>query len=311
SLYPARRLEDGDIITVSPHVIPTLKSPKTKKDRKDKALTFNKIVALRLKQVKEKHMELEAKGLNRAATEENQTKERKQTEQKKPEENQDETVKWTKSADAKVSDATKENDTSKELSDGANEQKEPVDESSFDEKKEKAKIVADLLKEEPKNDLKGKHFNYIPYMSPWMFIPTYLEVDYATCSTVFLRSPLPQPKRMEIPSPYGPTYHLLAYEWYSSIKKSQTKTPLLPQIVISGQAVKLKPKFDQMVRRERKNRQSKDKAVEKEIEDLQLQSLKLKYQARSFLDEKYLTSNGPKNEKLIQDIITITSPSQL
>jgi hypothetical protein len=88
----------------------------------------------------------------------------------------------------------------------------------------------------------------LDYMSPWMFIPAYLEVCFATCSAVFLRSPLVQPERMEIPSPYPPNWHQLVYEWYAQKKKAQKRIPPKPQLVINGQAVKLKPKFDHMVR---------------------------------------------------------------
>ena len=53
----------------------------------------------------------------------------------------------------------------------------------------------------------------LEYMSPWMFVPKYLEVDFATCSSIFLRTPLVQPGLMEIPSPYPPSWHQLVYEW--------------------------------------------------------------------------------------------------
>ena len=55
----------------------------------------------------------------------------------------------------------------------------------------------------------------LDYMTPWIFIPKYLEVDFATCSAVFLRSPLVQPSLMEIPSPFPPSWHQLVFEWYA------------------------------------------------------------------------------------------------
>jgi hypothetical protein len=58
-----------------------------------------------------------------------------------------------------------------------------------------------------------------PYQQPFMFIPEYLEVNYKTCSTVFLRSPLPRKDRVEIPSPYPPERHSLVYEFYVTRKK--------------------------------------------------------------------------------------------
>ncbi|KAJ1679978.1 hypothetical protein EV182_000931 [Spiromyces aspiralis] len=53
-----------------------------------------------------------------------------------------------------------------------------------------------------------------PYQQAFMFLPDYLEVNYNTCSTVFLRSPITRPGRSELPSPYPPEMHALAFEYY-------------------------------------------------------------------------------------------------
>ncbi|KAJ2707900.1 hypothetical protein H4R19_004858 [Coemansia spiralis] len=53
-----------------------------------------------------------------------------------------------------------------------------------------------------------------PYQQPWMFVPEYLEVNYNTCSTVFLREPMTKPLQTEVPSPYPPEFHALAYRFY-------------------------------------------------------------------------------------------------
>lgn len=87
-----------------------------------------------------------------------------------------------------------------------------------------------------------------PFMAPWMFIPPYLEVNYPTCSTVFLRSPLPQPDRVEVPSPLPPSVHQLGFEWYNTIKRRKTKRVDGSPLVVNGKTVMLKPKFDRMVR---------------------------------------------------------------
>lgn len=113
------------------------------------------------------------------------------------------------------------------------------------------KIIPTLVKS---SDGKSMEFKPLNFMSPWMFIPTYLEVCYATCSTVFLRAPLAQPKYMEIPSPYPPSWHQLVFEWYSSIKRSQTKKPILPVLTIGSRQVKLKPKFDSLLRHDLKQK---------------------------------------------------------
>ncbi|KAI8908843.1 hypothetical protein DFJ77DRAFT_442570 [Powellomyces hirtus] len=102
-----------------------------------------------------------------------------------------------------------------------------------------------------------REFKAVDYMAPWMFIPAYLEVDYNTCSTVFLRTPLPQPDMVEVPSPFPPDWHQLAYEWYSSIVKKKesirTKHALKPPVVIEGQTLKLKQKFAEIRLRDQKN----------------------------------------------------------
>ncbi|KAJ3063225.1 mitochondrial 37S ribosomal protein nam9 [Podochytrium sp. JEL0797] len=105
--------------------------------------------------------------------------------------------------------------------------------------------LALLLKKHP-NSLP---FHPLPYMAPFMFIPNYLEVCYNTTSTVFLRPPMPQPDSVEIPSPHAPDMHALAYEWYSSIKRAKTKRPPPAEpLVVNGQSVRLKSKFESIVR---------------------------------------------------------------
>ncbi|RKO84096.1 hypothetical protein BDK51DRAFT_49441 [Blyttiomyces helicus] len=87
-------------------------------------------------------------------------------------------------------------------------------------------------------------FTEVPFMAPWMFTPAYLEVDYDTCSTVFLRSPLPQPDQVEIPSPLPPDWHQLVYVWYRQKAKNHMKARkdpnLAPPLIIEGQYVRLK-----------------------------------------------------------------------
>ncbi|KAI8342381.1 hypothetical protein BC941DRAFT_345409 [Chlamydoabsidia padenii] len=61
-------------------------------------------------------------------------------------------------------------------------------------------------------------FELKPFSQPFLFVPEYLEVNYNTCQTVFLRSPISRPGRSEIPSPFGPDIHSLAYEYYARNK---------------------------------------------------------------------------------------------
>jgi hypothetical protein len=123
------------------------------------------------------------------------------------------------------------------------------------------------LKPNEANDPKEpRKFVPVDYMSPWMFTPTYLEVDYATCSTVFLRSPLVQPYKMEIPSPFPPSWHQLVYEWYASIKRSQTKKPIEPPLVVGNRSLRLKPKFDSILRADIKKRAQEQREARKQAE---------------------------------------------
>ncbi|KAF7721247.1 mitochondrial 37S ribosomal protein nam9 [Apophysomyces ossiformis] len=72
-----------------------------------------------------------------------------------------------------------------------------------------------MLKGEKGTELK---FEPKPFSQPFLFVPEYLEVNYKTCQTVFLRSPISRPGRSEIPSPFGPELQSLAYEYYARSK---------------------------------------------------------------------------------------------
>ncbi|KAJ2155886.1 hypothetical protein GGF46_005536, partial [Coemansia sp. RSA 552] len=72
--------------------------------------------------------------------------------------------------------------------------------------------VATLKK--PANESKVLDYIAQPFQQPWMFIPEYLEVNYNTCSTVFLRDPVTKPGATELPSPFPPAFHALAYKFY-------------------------------------------------------------------------------------------------
>ncbi|KAJ2221622.1 hypothetical protein H4R99_004008 [Coemansia sp. RSA 1722] len=73
----------------------------------------------------------------------------------------------------------------------------------------------------PKNGSKELDFVPQPYQQPWMFLPDYLEVNYNTCSTVFLREPETRPNATDIPSPYPPEFHALAFEFY--LRRGRTR----------------------------------------------------------------------------------------
>ncbi|OMH84607.1 putative 37S ribosomal protein S4-like [Zancudomyces culisetae] len=65
---------------------------------------------------------------------------------------------------------------------------------------------------------RGEHYAFkpFPYQQPFMFLPEYLEVNYNICSTMFLRSPTLKPNgsNCDLPSPFPPDLHSLAYLYY-------------------------------------------------------------------------------------------------
>jgi len=58
---------------------------------------------------------------------------------------------------------------------------------------------------------------YLPlYASPWLFIPAYIEISFATCSAIYVRHPTARPGYSEIPTPYDADGEIVrfAWEWY-------------------------------------------------------------------------------------------------
>ncbi|KAK7611620.1 hypothetical protein BKA81DRAFT_294589 [Phyllosticta paracitricarpa] len=53
-----------------------------------------------------------------------------------------------------------------------------------------------------------------PYMSPFAFIPPYLEVNQNVCAAVFLRPPVARPGMAEVPTPFPYDTNQLAFNWY-------------------------------------------------------------------------------------------------
>ncbi|OZJ05487.1 hypothetical protein BZG36_01624 [Bifiguratus adelaidae] len=58
-----------------------------------------------------------------------------------------------------------------------------------------------------------------PYSQPHLFVPNYLEVNYKTCSAVYVRDPMSRPGRVEVPSPWPASVQALAYEFYARRRK--------------------------------------------------------------------------------------------
>jgi ribosomal protein S4 len=53
-----------------------------------------------------------------------------------------------------------------------------------------------------------------PYMSPFAFIPPYLEVNQKVCAAVYLRHPVARPGAAEVPTPYDLGTGETAFTWY-------------------------------------------------------------------------------------------------
>ena len=63
-------------------------------------------------------------------------------------------------------------------------------------------------------------FNLPPYAAPFIFIPAYIEVNFATCSAIFVRRPTARYEYSEIPSPYEADGEImrLSWEWYNKVR---------------------------------------------------------------------------------------------
>lgn len=78
------------------------------------------------------------------------------------------------------------------------------------------------LKEDKLSE-KDQPFIPKPYMSPFAFVPVYLEVSYLTCSGIYLRHPKSWLGISEIPSPYPPDIHSLVHSYYIKRRKRNIK----------------------------------------------------------------------------------------
>lgn len=61
-------------------------------------------------------------------------------------------------------------------------------------------------------------FNLPDYASPFLFIPSYLEPSFSTCSAIYLRHPTAGPGLSEVASPYEADGEVmrLAWEYYAA-----------------------------------------------------------------------------------------------
>jgi hypothetical protein len=77
---------------------------------------------------------------------------------------------------------------------------------------------------------------YLPqYTSPWLFIPTYIEPNFSTCSAIYVRHPTPRPGYSEIPTPYDADSEVVRFarEWYVKRRlrvRSKTQLARMPEM---------------------------------------------------------------------------------
>ncbi|EJD48052.1 alpha-L RNA-binding motif-containing protein [Auricularia subglabra TFB-10046 SS5] len=78
-----------------------------------------------------------------------------------------------------------------------------------------------------------RSFKLPAFAAPFIFVPAYLEVSYATCSVVYVRHPTARAGFSEIPTPYDADGEImrLAWEWYANRRpriRSKKKLASMP-----------------------------------------------------------------------------------
>ncbi|KAK7040795.1 hypothetical protein VNI00_009701 [Paramarasmius palmivorus] len=99
--------------------------------------------------------------------------------------------------------------------------------------KPNGKYADDVNANEPDKDSLTP-FTLPLYASPWLYVPAYIEPNFATCSAVYVRHPTARPGYSEIPSPYDADGDVvrLAWEWYVKRRpriRSQTRLASRPE----------------------------------------------------------------------------------
>lgn len=64
-----------------------------------------------------------------------------------------------------------------------------------------------------KKELPGRPFTVPDYAAPFLFVPAYLEVSFATCSAIYVRHPTARPGYSEIPTPYDADGEVMRLTW--------------------------------------------------------------------------------------------------
>ncbi|KAI1760315.1 alpha-L RNA-binding motif-containing protein [Hypoxylon sp. FL1150] len=96
---------------------------------------------------------------------------------------------------------------------------DPTADLSEAERKKLEKRMAEYLREEEENPWDPSKpyrtpWRPRPYMSPFAFIPKYLEVNHNVCAAVYLRHPVARVGHAEVPTPFPVAVNQLAFNWY-------------------------------------------------------------------------------------------------
>ncbi|CAJ2512304.1 Uu.00g053190.m01.CDS01 [Anthostomella pinea] len=95
----------------------------------------------------------------------------------------------------------------------------PMDDLTKDELKQLEQRMAEHIRDEEENPVDftkpyATPWRPRPYMSPFAFIPKYLEVNQNVCAAVYLRHPVARVGSAEVPTPYNNNVSQLAFNWY-------------------------------------------------------------------------------------------------
>ncbi|KAI1396584.1 alpha-L RNA-binding motif-containing protein [Hypoxylon fuscum] len=96
---------------------------------------------------------------------------------------------------------------------------DPIADLSEADLKKLEQRMAEYLRDEEENPYDPSKPYKTPwrprnYMSPFAFIPKYLEVNHNVCAAVYLRHPVARVGSAEVPTPYPESVNQLAFNWY-------------------------------------------------------------------------------------------------
>lgn len=120
---------------------------------------------------------------------------------------------------ADITDPSSSRSSSSPASETPREPREPARESTHFLSRSQRLALRKLVEEEAQNPHDPSKPYQTPwqprdYMSPFAFIPRYLEVNPRICAAVYLRHPVARPGRSEVPTPFSPILSQLAFNWY-------------------------------------------------------------------------------------------------